>query len=181
MAAPRYLILGRVLRPHGVRGELRVQPITRFPERMADLETVLIGKDPEADETQLQRFEVESARSANDAWLVRLAGVNDRDTADRFRNLYLLVSLENAVPLEEDEVYLFQVIGLDVVTTDGELLGKVENLIETGANDVYIVKGGAYGEVLIPAIDSVVLNIDTDAGVMTVQIPEGLLPDRKPE
>lgn len=174
---PQYLILARVLRPHGVRGDLSVQILTDFPERMTSLNTVYFAADP-ADLRRLSEQRVTWARRhKNDTWLLHLNAIETRDDADNFRGQVMMVSLADAVPLEEDEVYLFQVIGLEVHTLEGDNLGRIVDIIETGANDVYVVQGGPHGEILLPAIESVIRYIDVDAGVMTVQIPEGLLPD----
>lgn len=103
--------------------------------------------------------------------------MQSREAADRLRGQYILVTLQDAVPLAEDEIYLFQVIGLRVLTDQGVVLGRVVSVIETGANDVYVVQGERYGEVLIPAIESVVRRIDVDNGVMHITPLPGLLPD----
>lgn len=171
--------MARIARPHGVRGDLRLQALTNFPERMHRLETVYIGADPE-DHDNLVKHQVtyiRPERGKADSWIVHFQGVEDRNEADSFRGRYMLVSLADAVPLENDEVYLFQVMGLEVRTTDEQILGRVEDIIETGANDVYVVRGGPYGEVLIPAIESVVLGINVETGVMRVQLLPGLLPN----
>jgi 16S rRNA processing protein RimM len=176
-SGPHFLILAKVLRPHGVHGDLSVQIVTDFPERMVGLELVYVGADPEKPERMTGHRVTWARRARNKQWLLHLDGVTTRNDAERFRSQYICVSLADAVPLEEDEVYLFQVIGLEVRSTEGEMLGRVTDVIETGANDVYVVQGEAYGEVLLPAIAGVVLNIDVEAGLMTVQVPAGLLPD----
>jgi 16S rRNA processing protein RimM len=175
-SGPQYLILARVLRPHGVRGDLSVQILTDFPDRMRDLDAVYLGTDPDKPRRMTEQHVTWARRAKNDQWLLHLDGVEDRDAADAFRSQYLFVSLADAVPLEEDEVYLFQVIGLEVKTAEGESLGRVTGIIETGANDVYVVQGEAYGEILIPAIEGVILKTEPDAGIMLVQLPAGLLP-----
>ena len=175
-SGPQYLVLARVLRPHGVRGDLSVQILTDFPDRMRDLDVVYLGVDPDKPRRMTAQHVTWARRAKNDQWFVHLDGVEDRDAADAFRSQYLFVSLADAVPLEEDEVYLFQVIGLEVKTAEGESLGRVTGIIETGANDVYVVQGEAYGEILIPAINGVILKTDPDAGIMLVQLPAGLLP-----
>jgi 16S rRNA processing protein RimM len=177
-AIPNYLVLAKIMRPHGIRGELNLQMITDFPERLRTLETVFVGANEDGS-GKLRQYPIEAARPQKQAtWLIKLAGIDDRDTAEQFRNQYLFVSLKNAVPLDEGEVYLFQVMGIRVITTAGEELGKVVEFIETGANEVYVVQGTAYGEVLIPNIKSVVRSIDTEAGVMTVELLPGLLPEK---
>jgi 16S rRNA processing protein RimM len=175
-SGPQYLVLARVLRPHGVRGDLNVQILTDFPERLRDLDVVYLGVDPEHPRRMSEQHLTFAHRARGDQWIAHLEGVEDRDAAEAFRSQYMFVSLADAVPLEEGEVYLFQVIGLEVQTNEGETLGRVTGMIETGANDVYIVQGEAYGEILIPAIQGVILDIDPDAGIMRVQLPPGLLP-----
>ena len=176
-SGPQFLILGRVLRPHGIRGDLSIKVMTQFPERLSNLEYVFLARDADQPRKQTKQ-RVTWARSAkNDQWLMHFEGVNDRDSADLFRDQYVLVSLADAVPLEDDEIYLFQVIGLDVQTAEGESLGRVVDIIETGANDVYVVQGGPHGEVLIPAISGVILDTDVQAGILKVQLPPGLLSD----
>ncbi len=174
---PQFLVLARVLRPHGVRGDLNVQILTDFPERMRDLDVVHLAEDADNPRRMAEHHVTFARRAKGDQWVIHLEGVEDRDAADAFRSQYLFVSLADAVPLEEDEVYLFQVIGLEVRSKEGENLGRVTGMIETGANDVYIVQGETYGEILIPAIQGVILNIDPKAGFMLVQLPPGLLPD----
>lgn len=183
-AAPRYLVLAKVLRPHGVRGELSVQVFTDFPERLHELEKVYLGASAEKPD-RMRPFAIDNARpqrtnKQGGTWLLHLHGINDRDAADLLRDQYVFVALDQAVPLADDEVYLFQVIGLQAETPRGEVLGRVVDIIETGANDVYVIRGSAYGEVLVPAINGVVLAIEVESGRMIVDPPPGLLPDPSP-
>lgn len=173
---PQFLVIARVMRPHGVRGELRLQLLTAFPDRMRDLGTVFLGKDPDKPSSFITK-NVTAVRRDRGYWLARLDGIDDRETAGAFRGWYVIVSLADATPLEPDEVYLFQVIGLEVVTEAGETLGRVAEVIETGANDVYVVRGGPRGEVMIPAIDDVVRSISPETGKMIVRPLPGLLPE----
>lgn len=179
---PRYLVLGKVLRPHGVHGELSVQVITDFPERFRELDNVYLGTSPE-NADRLRAYAIDSARpqrtgKQGGTWLLRLHNIDDRAAADALRDQYLFVAIDQAVPLADDEVYLFQVIGLQAETPQGVVLGRVVDLIETGANDVYVIRGAAYGEVLVPAVNGVVLSIDVDAGRMLVDPPPGLISDQ---
>src|SRR3990172_2135251 len=153
---PPFLLLGRVLRPHGVRGELRVEVLTAYPERIGPGTVVYAGTDP-ANAAGAAEYEVVSARSHLQYLILRVAGVEDREGADLLRERYLMVPLEEAVPLEEDEFYLFQVIGLAVSTVEHESLGRVVDVLETGANDVYVVQGPR-GEILLPAIDDCIVD-----------------------
>jgi len=176
-ASPQYLVLAQVLRPHGIRGDLSIKMLTDFPERMKELDVVYLGADPEKPRNLVKQHVVWVRRAKNDHWLLHIDGVESREAADLMRSKYIFVSLKDAVPLEADEVYLFQIIGLEVQTTQGEVLGRLTDVIETGANDVYLVQSEKYGEVLLPAIPSVILNINVDAGMMTVELPNGLLPE----
>jgi 16S rRNA processing protein RimM len=175
--SPQYLVLAKVMRPHGIRGELNLQIITDFPERLRTLEKIYLGTSEDGS-GKLKPYTVAGARPQKGAtWLLRLTGIDDRDTAETLRNHYVFVSLADAVPLEEGEAYLFQVMGLRVVTVDGRELGKIVEFIETGANDVYVVQGALYGEVLLPNIPDVIRQIDIPGGVMTVEPLPGLLPE----
>ncbi|MEP7292021.1 MAG: ribosome maturation factor RimM [Chloroflexota bacterium] len=172
---PAYLLLGEILRPHGIRGELRMRVLTDYPERIAKLQTVYLADTPEP--ATVMPFQVEGMRMNGEYGLLRLAGIADRDQADRLRALFVLVDMEHAVPLETGEFYLYQLIGLKVETGAGETLGTLVEVLETGANDVYIVDSPRYGEVLIPVTPDTIVKTDVDAGVLIVNLPEGLLPN----
>jgi len=166
--APRYLAVGRVIRPWGVRGELKVEILTEDPDRFERLETVYLGP-------RFVAYRLERARLHQSTVLLKLAGCDDRNAAEALREQLVQVAIEDALPLQEDECWLYQILGLEVWTAGGEQLGAVQEVLETGANDVYIVRDRYGREVLIPALKSVVLEIDLDAGRMLVQLPEGLI------
>lgn len=175
--SPQYLLLGEIVRPHGVRGELKMRVLTDYPERIAQLNAVYLATDSNA--KRPARYTVSGLRMHQDDALLTLKQVEDRNQAELLRGMYVMVDVRDAVPLADDEVYLYQLIGMKVRTVDGESLGEITDVLETGANDVYIVQGEAYGEVLIPVTDETIVETDTDSGVVTVKLPEGLLPDRK--
>ncbi|MBN2469915.1 MAG: 16S rRNA processing protein RimM [Anaerolineae bacterium] len=175
-SSPDFLVLGRIMRPHGVRGELRVQILTDYPERIIALKTVFVGRDP-YDPASATGYDMLGARRHREHILIRLEGINSRDEADAHRGQLLMVALNDAVPLEEGEYYAFQIIGSEVITTDGENLGSIREIIETGANDVFVVQGGIHGEILIPDIPDVVLEVKLQERQMVVTLPPGLLPD----
>lgn len=172
---PPFLLLGRVLRPHGVRGELRIEILTAYPERIMPDERIFVGPDPEATESATE-YAIAGVRRHKQYLILRLEGLNDRDEADLLRGQYVMVALSDAVPLDEDEFYLYQLIGLPVVTEEGEALGDVIDVIETGANDVYVVRGPR-GEILLPAIEECILDIDLEGEQITVRLMEGLFGD----
>lgn len=170
---PKYLILGEILRPHGVRGEVRMRIVTDYPERLSQLKTVYLGKSPE--DKKIAPAKLTHVRFHKDYALLTFKGYNNRDEADALRSQLVMVDLENAVPLEEGEYYLFQLIGLTVVSNDAPI-GIVKEVIQTGANDVYVLDSDTLGEVLIPAHDETIVKIDFDTEIITMNLPEGLLP-----
>jgi 16S rRNA processing protein RimM len=171
---PQYLLVGEILRPHGVRGELRMRILTDYPERIGELETVYLGRS-ETD-AHPKPYPVEQMRMNPPYGLLKLKGIGDRDQADKLRELFVMVSMADAVPLEEGEFYLYQLIGVSVETVEGEILGTITDVLETGANDVYIVNSPRYGEVLIPVTDETIIKTDIDASQIIVKLPDGLLP-----
>lgn len=165
---PRFLVIGRVIKPHGVRGEVRVEVITDLPERFTWLETVYVGEDsPEPVGVEAVRFHKSYA-------LVKLEGYDTREKAAELRNQLLQVLEADAIPLEEGEYYLYQLVGLAVYTDEGEHLGELVDVIETKANNVFIVQGSR-GEVLLPDTDEVILDIDFENGRMEVHLLPGLI------
>ena len=174
---PEYLVIGEVLRPHGVQGELRIRILTNYPERIAKLKTVYLGMDIES--PTLKPYEVVGMRMHQNYGLLTLHDITTRDKADRLRGQFIMVDMEHAVPLEEGEFYLYELLGLEVRTEDRELLGTISEVIETGANDVYVVESPRFGEVLIPVTEETVLETNIAAGIVTVRLPEGLLPPQK--
>lgn len=175
---PRYLAVGQVARPHGVRGELRINIITSYPERLAQ-HTYFYLAHSDSLET-VQRYTVERLRYHQKVVLLKLSGCDDRNTAEEMRGMFVLTPIEEAAPLEEGEYYNFQLIGMKVETEDGEELGRLVEIVATGANDVYIVHG-PLGEVLLPAIDDVVIEADAETKRMTVRLLPGILPEGKNE
>ncbi len=164
-----YMLIGRVLRPHGVRGEIRAEILTSVPEYF-DAEQLYLGRRP----TQLKPYEVEDVRFHQEKALVKFVDIDDREVADGLRDLWVYIDREDALPLEEGEFYLYQLIGMSVVTDEGEALGKVTDTLQTGANDVFVVNG-ARGEILLPDIEGVVLSVDGEQGLITVHLIEGLI------
>jgi 16S rRNA processing protein RimM len=167
----RYLVIAQVVRPHGLRGHVRCKIITEHPERFADLRRVTIGDPPRV-------YRVRSAQLEGDAHagtvLLGLVGVNTPEQAEALRGALVTVPERDAVPLGPGEYYTHQIIGLNVITDAGEALGTVVEVLSTGANDVFVVRGPR-GEVLLPAIQPVVREIDVAGGRMVVTLIEGLL------
>jgi 16S rRNA processing protein RimM len=175
---PRYLVVGRVLRPHGVRGELRVEVLTGFPEQVGRHKFLYLARPDAPEETARQP--VEYARLHGQVLLLKLTGCETRDAADELRGLLVQIPREEAVPLAAGELYQYQVVGLRVETEHGTWLGQVIEVLETGANDVYVVIG-PFGEVLLPAVEEVVRQMDLQQGRMVVHLLPGLLGEQDVE
>ncbi|MBE2221478.1 MAG: 16S rRNA processing protein RimM [Anaerolineae bacterium] len=153
-----------------MRGEIRVLPHTDEPQRFTWLKEVYVG------ERDLKPVAVEGVRFHQDLVLLKLAGYDFRDETDALKGELLLVPMADAIPLEEGEYFLFQLLGLAVVTDEGQYLGQVQDVIETGANNVFVVKGEGGKDILLPDIKDVVTEIDFENGRLTVHILPGLLP-----
>lgn len=166
-AQVEYLVIGRVVAPRGLRGELRLDIETDDPERFDDLLEVYLGE-------KRTPFRVLRARLHQGQALLTLEGIADRDAAEAWRNALVYVAMADAIPLQEGEYYCHQIVGLLAVTPEGERLGRVTEVLSTGANDVYVVGTGGGQELLLPAIKEVIIHIDLDAGAMTVRVPNGL-------
>jgi 16S rRNA processing protein RimM len=171
---PNYLIIGEILRPHGIRGELRLKILTDYPERVSKIKMVYLGSD--ASQPDATPHEIQSVRLHKQFLLLMLTDIQDRNEAETLRGQFVMVNIEDAVPLDDDEIYLYELIGLTVKTDAGEELGTIKDVLETGANDVYVVSSRQYGELLIPAHDETIIEIDTDAETVIVKLPDGLLP-----
>lgn len=167
-----YLAIGQVVGVHGIRGEVKVSVMTDFPQRYRPGVQVYLGTELDCIPTA-----IETARPHKGVMLVKLAAVPDRNMAETLQGQYLLIPAEQAMPLAENEHYAHDLIGLSVETVAGEALGTLTEVLFTGANDVYVVAGPA-GETLLPALRSVILQVDLAAGKMTVAVPDGL---RDPE
>ncbi len=167
-----YLAIGQIVGPHGIRGEVKVELLTDFPERYRPGAQMYLGR--EGDDPAAQRVEIATARPHQGRMLVRFVSVSARNGAELLRDLYLLIPEQEAMPLGEHENYVHDLIGLRVETDAGQTLGRVTEILFTPANDVYVARG-PQGEVLIPALRDVVLSVDLAAGVMRVALPDGLL------
>lgn len=165
----RYLAIGQVARAHGLRGELSVTVLTEFPERFKDTDWVYLGNEQEA-----EAYRLESYRWHKPNILLKLEGIDDRTQAEQLRGLLVQVPVGEAVPLPEGSYYLYQLIGLEVVDTRGETLGTLTDVIETGANDVYVVRTKGK-EVLLPAIPDVIKSVNLAEGRVVVEVMEGLI------
>jgi len=175
---PRYLAVGQIIGVHGVHGELKATILTDDPSRFGLLTRVFVGPDG----AEPVVYGLEGYRLHQKWILIKLKGVDDRSKAEMLRGHLIQVLFNEAMPLTAGEYYEHQIIGLDVWTADGRELGEVTEILYSPAHEVYVVRGtdaqspkGGLREILIPAVASVVLSIDLEAGRLVVELPEGLL------
>jgi len=165
--SPEDLVVGRIVRPHGVRGMLLVEAYTEVIHSLKPTSEILLGSNKVP--AVVREFRPHRAQ-----FLLSIEGCDERDSAERWRAMDIFLRFDDAEPLPEGVYYHWQIVGLEVVTDEGEMLGTVERILETGANDVYVIRSDSGGELLIPAIESVILKIDLDAGRVTVHLIPGL-------
>jgi 16S rRNA processing protein RimM len=170
------MTLGKIMRPHGIRGELRMRLDTAYPDRLFEIDTVYVGRKP--DPRSATPYKLEKTRLHRGAALLTLAGITDRSQADALRGRLVMVPLDVGAPLEEGEFYVFELLGMGVYTEAGEYLGTVRRILETGANDVFLLDGTERGEILIPDTDEVIREIDLEARRITITPIPGLLSDK---
>lgn len=158
------IAIGKIIAPQGVRGEVRVMPLTDFPERFRDLKIAQLD-----DGTNLP---VEGVRYHQQFVLLKFRDMNDRNAIEHLRGKLIKIEHKDLVPLPVGHYYIFDIIGLEVFTEEEEYLGKVSDVLETGSNDVYIVEQKDKQPLLIPALKTVVLEIDIVGGKMIVKLQE---------
>lgn len=162
--------IGKILNAHGVRGELKVEPLTDDPTRYYLLDEVYL-EDRNKNYTV---YDIERVRLHKDTVLVKLYDVDDMDAAKALKNQYLAIDKSDRMPLEEGAYYIDDLIGI-VVYEGEEKIGVITDVLQPGANDVYVVEQSPTREILIPAVKSVILGVDLDAGRMEVELPKGLV------
>jgi 16S rRNA processing protein RimM len=162
--------IGRIVRSHGLEGRLKVLSYLESPEVLQDLSGLFVGRSvPEA-----VSFPLVAVQAGKNSFILQLGGIDDRDTAERLRGYSVWMPSEKMQKLPEGEYYWRDIIGLQVLTEEDEILGRIEAVFPTGGNDVYVCRGGGR-EILLPAIGDVVRKIDTDRGVMVVRLLKGLI------
>lgn len=164
---PRYLTIGRVVKPHGVKGEVVVEIMTGFSQRFALLDIVYLDKEKAP-------FVLEGFRLHKGRTLLKLAGCDSRNAAESLRGQLVQIPIEEDIPLEEGEYYIHQIIGLEAWTVEGRFLGQVSEVLSNPANDVYVVRDEGR-EILIPAIEDVVVEVNLAEKKLVIEPMEGLI------
>ena len=164
------LQVGVITTTHGVRGEVKVFPTTDDANRFKKLKKVILDTGKE----QLD-LEITQVKLFKNLVILKFKGIDNINDIEKYKGKSLYVTRENAVKLKKNEYFIADLIGLKAVSEDGTELGKITDVLQTGANDVYVVQQEDGQEVLIPAIRDCVLNVDLEAGIMTLHLLDGLL------
>ena len=153
---------GKIVNTHSLYGELKVQPWSDTDDFLCDFDVVYIDKKP---------FEVEKARVHKNCVLLKLAGINNINTAEQYRNKLVCVDRDE-VELDEDTYFIQDLEGLTVIDADGTELGKLKEVITLPSSDVYVIRGK--DEYMIPAVEEFIVSVDLDEGIMTVKTIPGM-------
>ena len=153
-----YLRVGFILRPHGVHGAVKIQSLTDDNSRFKKLSDALIELNGKINPIKVQKTNVQQ-----DDIFVEIEGIDDRNAAEKLRNAYICVDREHAVKLPEGMYFVVDIIGCNVFLSDGVEVGKVQDVLETGANDVYVIKGiSSTGTIMIPALKKLLVDVDIE-------------------
>ena len=163
------LKVGVITTTHGVRGEVKVFPTTD-PERFLDLEYVILDAGRE-----MKKLEIRNVKFFKNLVILKFNGIDNINDIERYKKCPLLVERKDAVALEEDEYFIADMIGIQVVTEDDEPFGTLKDVMETGANDVYVIDTEEHGEVLVPAIRECILDVDIENQKMKIHLMDGLI------
>lgn len=166
----QYLRVGVISSTHGLKGEVKVFPTTDEPERFRRLKKVFLDTGKE-----YMPLKVKGVKFFKNQVILKFEEFQDINEVEPYRGKDLLVERDQAIPLEENENFIVDLIDMDVFSDTGERLGILQDVLQTGANDVYVVETDEGKEILLPAIPSCILEVDVDQARMRVHIPEGLL------
>lgn len=161
--------VGVITSTHGIRGEVKVFPTTEDPQRFKKLKKLILDTGKEKIDV-----EIASARFFKNMVILKFKGIDDINDVEKYRQSTLWVTRENATPLNEDEWYVADLFGMKVTSDEGEDLGTITDVLQTGANDVYVVEKKGSKEILIPAIKQCILEVDVEAQTMLVHLLPGL-------
>lgn len=164
------LEIGQIINTFGIKGEVKVFPLTDDIKRFDDLETVYVKNKKES-----QLYNIESIKYHKNFVLIKFKGINTVEQAEILRNSYLEVDRAQAIPLNEGEYFIADLIGLEVYSDEGKLIGKVDDIYNTGANDIYVVKDDLGKQTLLPGIKDVIKNVDLEKGQIIVHLIPGLI------
>lgn len=164
-----YFEVGQIVNTFGIKGQLKVKPFTDDMERFEELKTIYICK-----KNEMKKVEIEDVKYNKQCVLLKVKGIEDLTQAEKYKGLFLKIDRKDAKKLPKDTYFIADILGLEVYTDEGELLGKVDDIFPTGANDVYVVKDELGKQILLPSIPEVLKEIDLEKGKVIVHLIEGL-------
>ncbi len=166
----KFLQVGVISSTHGVRGEVKVFPTTDDKNRFKKLKNVILDTGKEH-----MSLEIESVKFFKQFAILKFKGIDNINDIEKYKGKSLLVDRKNAVKLQKDEYFIADMIGMEVFTEDGNSFGVLKDVMETGANDVYVIDMADGKEVLVPAIKQCILDVDVEQKKMTIHLLEGLV------
>ena len=164
------LQVGVITQTHGVRGEVKVFPTTDDVNRFKKLKQVILDTGKET-----MPLEIQSVKFFKQFVILKFKVIDNINDIEKYKRCSLYVTREHAVALEEDEYFIADIIGMEVCTEDGNIFGTLKDVIETGANDVYVIENAEHGEVLVPAIKECIRSVDIEKGQMMIHLMDGLI------
>lgn len=166
----KYLEIGQIVNTFGIKGMVKIKPFTDDINRFDKLKKIYIkNKDGK------KEYQIQEVKYHKNMVLMKLEGIDTVEQADLLRQSYLLVNRDDEEPLEEGVYYIVDLIGLEVYTDEGVLLGNVDDIFNTGSNDIYVVKDGKGKQILLPGIPDVIKAVDLEEGKITVHLIPGLV------
>lgn len=165
-----FLEIGQIVNTFGIKGFVKVVPFTDDVKRFDNLKTVYVNTKKE-----IKEYEIEEVKYHKNMVLIKFKGIDKIEDANLLRESYLKVDRKDSIPLEEDAYFIVDLIGLEVYTEEGTLLGKLEDIFNTGSNDIYVVKDELGKQVLLPAIADVIKEINLENKKIVVHLLNGLV------
>ncbi|WFD08968.1 ribosome maturation factor RimM [Tepidibacter hydrothermalis] len=164
-----YFNIGQIVKVQGLKGEMRIYPLTDYKERFEEIKWVYISDDTKT------KYEIEKVRYKGNVVILKIKGIDSINDAEKLIKKYLKIPRENARELEEDEYFISDLIGIKAYTVDGEYVGVLDEVLQTGANDVYLIKNDENKEILIPALKKFVPELSIEDKKMIIDPIEGMM------
>ena len=166
----KYLEIGQIVNTFGIKGQVKVVPFTDDINRFDELKEIFVEK-----KNELKLFQIEQVSYSKNMVILKLKGIENPEEAEKLRNCYLKIDRKNAKKLPEGTYFIADLIGLEVYTDEDILLGKLEDIYNTGSSDIYVIKNDVGKQILLPAIKEVLKQVDLENKKIIVHIIEGLL------
>lgn len=164
----KMLKVGKIINTHGIKGNLKVFPLTNYMERFEELDWVYIDGNDE-------KFYIKDVKYMPTVVLLSFKGYENIDSVEKFKDKYILIDESQRRNLPEDTYYIADIIGLDVYTVKNEYIGKVKDIIQTSSNDVYVIEGGNNKEIMIPAVEEFIPEVCLKEGKIIIDPIEGMI------